>query len=517
MTNTSGFPPPIPMTPTPQGDRAPRPAGSTTSEQDSAPRTELLLPRGARTAAPMRAAQPYDAAAQREQRERERRRDDPATVVPDPDPSPAPRLQFPPSAPAAVDITDNRRPRSSPPPRPATRPTDERPVQSQSSAGWRPADNPPDNRRPAPSSVNQGTADAATSTRRVLPRRTEDASDPFADTPTSALNYEAFLDATITEHERVLVPEGGWRRIAYDLTGGRWNPGLTTAQIERQKLIDVLRKALIGDPKVIVFGGQKGGQGKTTYSVAAGTAFSMYGPDPVVLIDANPDGGSAGVKMCATTKRTVVDLRDAMQRTSRLSSAEFDRYVNRTEYGLGAILQQPGKKLLVDHADEGEVPRLTGADLLRIIDALRSEYPYKIIIIDCGTDVGGDVAAAAMRAADLLLLPNQLSLDSAVVNAGGLEALSRSGNGELVRNAITVLTKSSLNCRDLSPQRAEDVRRAEQSARSYYSRMTAQVIDVPFDPDLAAGGIYNPTLLHPNTERAILELAAGIKTRLMAA
>ena len=417
-------------------------------------------------------------------------------------PAPAQRPVSPPTAPTP----------------PATRPSP--PASQARQSGWAPAEPPParsSRPRPAPPKDEQPRTRRSISLRHAPG---EDAPDPFAGTA-GRPGLDALLGATITEPERKLIPDGGWRRIAYDLTGGRWNPGLANAQAEREELIGVLRRPVAGQPKVIVVMSQKGEVGKTTTSVSLGTALAMYGPDSVLVIDVNPDAGSLGVKVQLTTKRTLVDLRDAMLSTARLTAAKFDEYVNRSEFGgLGAIVQQPGKKHLSTQSggDQVQVSRFSGQELERLLGALRSDYPYKVVIIDCGTDVGGDVAAAAIKAADLLIWPTSPVIDSSVVNAGGLEVLEQIGGEAIVRNAITVFNhKANFRIGDVSPERAEEYRRNEKAFRSYYERVTARTIDVPYDPDLAVGGIYNPQNLKPATERAVLELAAAVKERLLAA
>src|SRR5207245_297321 len=77
----------------------------------------------------------------------------------------------------------------------------------------------------------------------------------------------ATLDLTDLVRMRRERPTRGWRGAAFAATGGRWNPGLSTLESERARLVGRARTPLRGKHKIGVVSA-KGGIGKTTVAAA---------------------------------------------------------------------------------------------------------------------------------------------------------------------------------------------------------------------------------------------------------
>ena len=99
-----------------------------------------------------------------------------------------------------------------------------------------------------------------------------------------------------TEHERVVSsrrrPAGkGWRKVVSKMTFGLITPGPSATQGRPRNSSGVFRSSLL-DVYVVAFVNAKGGVGKTTMTVAAGSAIARERGDRVIAVDVDTDLGN---------------------------------------------------------------------------------------------------------------------------------------------------------------------------------------------------------------------------------
>lgn len=321
---------------------------------------------------------------------------------------------------------------------------------------------------------------------------------PFADRDPAQLGADALLETIGNRSQRKPRPEKGWRRSLYDLTGGRWNPGLSPEEQEEQRLIDLIRGPLPSGVMNIMVWSQKGGVGKTTVWTTLGVTTASCRTDKVLGLDVNPDGGSASVRVPRTTDRTILDLRDAL-RQRPLTPVEFDQYVNHAAHRYDSIVMPPGKK---------PAHPLSSSDYDMLVDGLEARYPYKLVFTDCGTNLSDPVMDSVFAHAHQMVVVTTTVKDEATVTAGGLEALIREGREDLVRNAITVLVEKAPKDPDVEVQRL--IEGTASTIRDYFERLTKTVIPVPYDSRVRIGDVFDPAAVSQRSRMAHLRLAANV-------
>jgi hypothetical protein len=104
-----------------------------------------------------------------------------------------------------------------------------------------------------------------------------------------------------------LRPAGthGWRKLVYNITGGRINPGPSAKQQQAAELISRIRASLDDVHKVAfvcskggvgTFVCSKGGVGKSTMTVAVGNVIARARGDRVIAVDVDPDLGDLSAR-----------------------------------------------------------------------------------------------------------------------------------------------------------------------------------------------------------------------------
>nr|BFE84848.1 hypothetical protein GCM10020093_074490 [Planobispora longispora] len=86
-------------------------------------------------------------------------------------------------------------------------------------------------------------------------------------------------------------PSGGWRRLVWQLSGRRFIPAESAAEMERRTLIAHAQTPVASGHQRIAVMSLKGGVGKTTTTAALGNTLASLRGDRVIAIDANPDRG----------------------------------------------------------------------------------------------------------------------------------------------------------------------------------------------------------------------------------
>jgi MinD-like ATPase involved in chromosome partitioning or flagellar assembly len=282
------------------------------------------------------------------------------------------------------------------------------------------------------------------------------------------------------------APPDGWRRALPRLSHGRMNPGESRRQVEARELRERIRTPLRGDYRIAVLS-LKGGVGKTTTTVALGGVFASVRGDRVIAVDANPDLGTLARRVVddpvAPTVRDLLDLPDAT------------RYPQ-----VRACTSQAPSRLEVIGSDRDPAvsEAFSEADYRRTVDVL--QHHYNIILTDCGTGLMHSAMAGVLDLAHTLVLVTSPALDGARSAEATLDWLDHHGHGDLVANAVVVVSGAHPGQAAVDPE----------VLASHFASRTRAVRGVPFDRHLSEGSVVDLDRLSPATFGAYRELAATV-------
>jgi MinD-like ATPase involved in chromosome partitioning or flagellar assembly len=166
----------------------------------------------------------------------------------------------------------------------------------------------------------------------------------------------------------------------------------------------------------------KGGVGKTTVTALLGTLFSLLRRDPTVAVDTNPDFGSLGRVLTPDQSWYVDDLARLVAEDDELSLTALDSQLGRAIHGL-LVVPAP--------TDPSRMASLDEEAYCRVITRLKDFF--SLILLDCGTGLQDPASAAAVAAADQVVLLTDAQPATASLVAQSAELLEQS------RRPITVV------------------------------------------------------------------------------
>jgi len=249
--------------------------------------------------------------------------------------------------------------------------------------------------------------------------------------------------------------------------------------------------ALLRDRSVLYVTG-KGGVGKTTVAAGLGLALAENRGDRVVVQDADPDAGTLAERLgvdAAVSTRTLLDDRGPMT-----ALAEVARHL-----GLAARL----------HVLAGDQDPRVGRALERAeheqLSAVLARF-HDVVLTDCGTGLVHPVVRGALDLADGLVVVGAPAVDGASRASATLDWLQAHGHGALAADAVVALA---------ADRAGEGVDR--ERIRAHFAARCRAVVEIPYDPHLATGGVIEPDRLQPATRDAFLLLAALVADRFGAA
>ena len=294
----------------------------------------------------------------------------------------------------------------------------------------------------------------------------------------------------VTE-ERMLRPrEGpparGWRRALYRSTGGLVNAGPGAADLRSRGQIAAIKTRIAGSRTIAVVS-TKGGVGKTTTTATLGHTFATYRGDRVVALDGNPDAGSLGYRVPKETIATADHLLAEAESVCRYSD-------------IRAFTSQSSSRLeVVASPDDPGVSQALGEGEYRRLISLLQHY-YNLILVDCGTGILDSATRGIVDVAEQIVVVTSPSLDSARATSYLLDWLESHGFGELVSEAVAVISAV--------PARtgAVDVDEVER----HFTERCRRVVRIPWDPYLAAGAGTSLEDCRPATRDAYRSLAAAV-------
>lgn len=305
--------------------------------------------------------------------------------------------------------------------------------------------------------------------------------------PSAASHEPADLSAERLLQRPSDVPESGWRRAVYSLSGGLVNPGESPQTLRRREIETRIAATITGRARFVPVLTRKGGVGKTTTTTLLGMTLATLRDDRIVAVDANPDRGTLAERVRRQSDATVRDLVEAAGTVSSFS--DMSRLVSRDATRLDVIASDT----------DPAAAHAFGEEDYKIVADLAAQH-YSIVLTDCGTGMVHSVMRGTLDVASSLVLVSGASVDEARLASGTLNWLDAHGHQRLVQEAVVALNTRS------QTTTAIDVR---QVADHFSSRCRA-VVHIPYDPHLSEGSLIELGRLRPATTDAVLELAAHV-------
>ncbi|GAA2740316.1 hypothetical protein GCM10009868_02040 [Terrabacter aerolatus] len=369
--------------------------------------------------------------------------------------------------------------------------------------GWTPAGSTDEHRSDAASSL---TTDH-TAARQAYAAR------PAVDPDVAAAAAEGGYEPEPTAYDLTPAPRTGNsdRPSAEDLITARSkgerqkvkaNSGLRKAfglgpsvrEMQERDRIDRIARPL-GGRKTIMVINTKGGGGKTLVTLMLASYLGRYRSGSVLAWDNNETEGTLGMRAPSQSHhRTVVDLLGALPTIAgdpNAGTSELEHWV-REQRGLSFDV--------LASADDDEAMRIIGEQEFEDLHTQLSRF-YRMIVVDTGNNRLSPNWLAAAARADMLVFATSLKDDTSVVAAKNLDALVAMGRGDLVRNAVCVISHTSAKGNDVG---------AGVHTREHFEQWVRAVVDIPYDPMLAPGLHLDPLKIGRKTHESCMEMAAVV-------
>jgi MinD-like ATPase involved in chromosome partitioning or flagellar assembly len=263
--------------------------------------------------------------------------------------------------------------------------------------------------------------------------------------------------------------------------------------LERDR-IDRIARPLNGRKTIMVIN-TKGGGGKTLVTLMLASYLGRYRSGSVLAWDNNETEGTLGMRAPSQSHhRTVVDLLGALPTIANdpnAGTSELEHWV-REQRGLSFDV--------LASADDDEAMRIIGESEFENLHTQLSRF-YRMIVVDTGNNRLSPNWLAAAARADILVFATSLKDDTSVVAAKNLDALVAMGRGDLVRNAVCVISHTSAKGNDVG---------AGVHTREHFEQWVRAVVDIPYDPMLAPGLHLDPLKISRKTHESCMEMAAVV-------
>jgi len=248
----------------------------------------------------------------------------------------------------------------------------------------------------------------------------------------------------------------------------------------------------------VVFANPKGGAGKTPATLLAAATFGLLRGGYVVAWDNNETRGTLGLRAQLDLHGTTVwDLLADMDRFETLNARVGD---------LAAFLRHQDEQYDVLASDESpaNMAEVGEREYERVQTLLRRFY--RLLCVDTGNNVRASTWQSAIRSADLLVVCSTVQEDVGHTGLWMLDHLERAGRGDLVANAVTVLSSAD--------PRPDPI--AREHLTRHFAARTRAVVHVPYDPGLRVGGRIVYPELGAATRTAWLYACAAVADGLAA-
>lgn len=287
--------------------------------------------------------------------------------------------------------------------------------------------------------------------------------------------------------ERQKVKANSGLRRAFGL-----GPGLKEL-LERDR-IDRIARPLSGRKTIMVIN-TKGGGGKTLVTLMLASYLGRYRSGSVLAWDNNETEGTLGMRAPSQSHhRTVVDLLGALPQIAadpNAGTSELEHWVREQRALSFDVLAS---------ADDDEAMRVIGEQEFEDLHTQLSRF-YRMIVVDTGNNRLAPNWLAAAARADMLVFATSLKDDTSVVAAKNLDALVAMGRGDLVKNAVCVISHTTAKGNDVG---------AGVHTREHFEQWVRAVVDIPYDPALSPGLHLDPLKIGKKTHEACMEMTAVV-------
>ena len=289
------------------------------------------------------------------------------------------------------------------------------------------------------------------------------------------------------------LAEGGWQGVIRRLTGNSISPAPGRRELAHLQAVEDVQRRLDG-PRTVVVGNPKGGAHKTTATLLLAATLGIQRGGYTLAWDNNETRGTLGWRApMAGHTATAVDL---LQEVDRFEDPALGRIGD-----LDRFVRYQGSAqfdVLASDEDAAGAATIGGREFDRLHSALRRFY--RIIMVDTGNNMRSSNWEAAVAAADELVIVSTLREDTVASAVWLVDGLRERGYQDKVRNAVTLLA---------APSRHTDVQ-LHQRTRAHFESLTREVLDVPYDSSLVAGGPLSYQALQPETREAWLRASAAV-------
>ncbi|MDY7089488.1 MAG: AAA family ATPase [Actinomycetota bacterium] len=263
------------------------------------------------------------------------------------------------------------------------------------------------------------------------------------------------------------------------------------ADDELERAVAVMRRKL-GKPRVLAFANPKGGVHKTTATVLAAATIGSVRGRGVLAWDDNELRGTLGLRAgSARHARTIKHLLADLMQIENLHGdgllQELDGYLRHASDG--------SYDVLAGEENPRFAQRLDQATVRRVMDLLRRTHD--VICVDTGNNVESVNWQTVMRQADQLVITTVPREDAAFTADWMLDVLDDSGMGDLVSNAVTLISCPSPGPLPLLNDFAK-----------HFATRTRAVAIVPYDQALEVGSSIEYADLQQETRTAWLKAAS---------
>ena len=247
-----------------------------------------------------------------------------------------------------------------------------------------------------------------------------------------------------------------------------------------------------GGPRVIAFANPKGGVHKTTATALCAATIGSIRGRGVLAWDDNELRGTLGLR--AGSARHARTIRHLVQNLTEIEASHGEQMLR--------ILDD-----YLRHASDGSYDVLAGEEnprfaqrlepytVRRVLELLRRTHD--VICVDTGNNVESVNWQTVMRQADQLVITTVPREDAAFTADWMLDVLDDSGMGDLVSNAVTLISCPSPGPLPMLADFAK-----------HFGTRTRGVAIVPYDPSLEVGSSIEYQDLQPDTKQAWLRAAS---------
>ncbi|MGV9847975.1 MinD/ParA family ATP-binding protein [Streptomyces sp. NPDC003442] len=231
----------------------------------------------------------------------------------------------------------------------------------------------------------------------------------------------------------------------------------------------------------------RGGAGKTTVAALLNLTFAHYRQDPVLVVEADPALGSLPIRLGAESVRwTCADVAQVV--SPSMQFAEVTGYLVQLPEG-GWLL--PGS--------QGRIGTPLDIRAYRTVTMALRRY-FGVTVVDCET-LPGELARTALDTVQARVLVAPATLEGVASTRTVLDWMAAVPR-PMLPGTVVALTESS-------PDTALDLG----VARAHLAESGVEVMAIPYDRHLAAGGAIRTGLLAHGTRLAAGRLAAALLDR----